>query len=149
MNYDNMTDKEVNKKIAVIMISKKYGGDLVSCDFTEDDGPDPGFDLWIDDGGLAMTPNCPYNTLFALPDYCNNPSDAWSIIAKHQISVINISGTTQWFACCNVTFENICMLADGSDNGISSMDAKHSAYNTNPLKAAMCCFLMMQEKSNA
>jgi hypothetical protein len=75
----------------------------------------------------------------------NNPADMWPIAFENNISVINIKNTTQWFACGDVEFENICMSPDGSDNGISHMTSKYESYCANPLRAAAIVFLKMQE----
>lgn len=53
-------------------------------------------------------------------DYCNNPADAWPIIVENEISIVSDS---EWIARYG------------------------SFYSTskNPLRAAMICYLMMQE----
>lgn len=78
-------------------------------------------------------------------DPCNNPNDAWPIIGGCGISTISLEGTMAWFACSDVKFETVCMSPDGSDNGVSCMDAKNESYHTNPLRAAMIVFLMMKD----
>lgn len=83
------------------------------------------------------------SALIANKDYCNSPAAMWPIIFSKNISVINIKNTTQWFACTDVEFENICMSPDGSDSGISSMSANHNHYCTKPLRAAAIVFLEM------
>ena len=68
-------------------------------------------------------------------DPCNNPSDAWPIIASSRISIeFDGDGSTEpqsvW---CNVTnFQRTC--------GIK--------YQKNPLRAAMIVYLMMKESEN-
>lgn len=61
-------------------------------------------------------------------DYCNNPADAWLIIANNFISVIPSIHRDIWFA-------------DGQD--------VDTTFHANPLRAAMIVFLMMQDKANA
>lgn len=58
------------------------------------------------------------------------------------ISVINLGGTTQWFACTDVSFETVCMSPSGNDNGVSCMDCSNSQYSTSPLRA-ICEVLVM------
>lgn len=60
-----------------------------------------------------------------LPDYCNNPSDAWPIIVENGIS----------------------LEADAVDGGVwrASFGLLFRAYHKNPLRAAMIVYLMMQE----
>jgi hypothetical protein len=73
----------------------------------------------------------------------NSWADMGPIIFSKNISIINIKNTTQWFACADVEFENICMSPDGNDSGISSMSTNHASYCTKPLRAAAIVFLMM------
>lgn len=63
-------------------------------------------------------------------DPCNNPADAWLIIVG---SKINIRFGAEGMAC----------EAQFMQYGHESVDH----YHTNPLRAAMIVFLMMQEKS--
>ena len=75
----------------------------------------------------------------------NNPADMWPIMLEHGVSVINLKNTTQWIACVDAEFNNICMSPDGNDNGISAFYAKHECYHTNPLRAAAIVYLKMME----
>lgn len=63
-----------------------------------------------------------------IPDYCNNPADAWPIILDNSISVIQHEEYQgqPWFAC----------------------KGRINATNINPLRAAMIVFLMMKEAGN-
>jgi hypothetical protein len=65
-------------------------------------------------------------------DPCNNPSDAWPIIVDNSISLNSPdeAGTDGWEA--SVLFYNNRYI-----------DKEY--INTNPLRAAMVCYLMMQE----
>lgn len=57
-----------------------------------------------------------------IADYCNNPSDAWPIICEFNLEL-------EWsMAGANFFHGDI-----------------ESGWNKNPLRAAMICFLMMQE----
>ncbi|EPS8141217.1 phage protein NinX family protein [Escherichia coli] len=69
-----------------------------------------------------------FEPLNPLPDYCNNPSDAWPIIVDNKISLTCHQSRGEWSAVFNT--ENICFHAN------------------NPLRAAMIVFLMMQENQN-
>lgn len=66
------------------------------------------------------------------------------IMVSRHISLVNIGGTTQWFACNDVSFETICMSPDGTDNGVSCFFARHEAYSTSPLRAICECILMIE-----
>lgn len=63
-------------------------------------------------------------------DYCNNPADAWPIITENMIALNPLKlfvGGHRWFA----------------SKGDSDLSEKVS--DENPLRAAMICYLMMQE----
>ena len=65
--------------------------------------------------------------MIEVPDYCNNPSDAWTIIVANRINVYASEGPDfmPWMAGCGG------MVAS----------------NRNPIRAAMIVFLMMQEQA--
>jgi len=61
-------------------------------------------------------------------NYCNNPADAWPIIFSHRIGVAPAAVGDKWAAhYCNWDIAIV---------------------DTNPLRAAMIVFLMMQESAN-
>lgn len=57
-----------------------------------------------------------------IPDYCNNPADAWTIILQNKISIVALEG--EW--------------------GARAYDCIDRVIDVNPLRAAMIVFLMMQ-----
>ncbi|EIZ8938071.1 DUF2591 family protein [Salmonella enterica] len=66
-------------------------------------------------------------------DPCNNPADAWPIITRSLIALRPVEkyvGGHRWFAS----------KGDGED------EMRHA--DDNPLRAAMCLFLMMKESAN-
>ena len=67
-------------------------------------------------------------------DYCNNPVDAWPIILKNCISLV-------WD----------CAEDASSDwwNAFDQFDDCRVQYQSNPLRAAMIVFLMMQDAKHA
>lgn len=70
---------------------------------------------------------------FELFNPCNDPSDAWPIILKHEISLIDPTSAGldgEW-------------TASKFYPSISKDDVEHD--NENPLRAAMIVYLMMQE----
>jgi hypothetical protein len=134
MNYEQMSDFEINKAVG-----KLVGLRVGNISNKEDCFVGHTTPLVIQ----GATCGCVTNWF----NPCNNPSDAWPIILDNSISVINISGTTQWFAANGVSFENICLRADGGDDGICCMDSKLESYSTNPLRAAMIVFLMISNSS--
>lgn len=62
-----------------------------------------------------------------IPDYCNNPSDAWPIIVENKIGVTFLKA------------ETCVVLANNGD---------FYARSRNPLRAAMICFLKMKDAEN-
>ncbi|MCC2615982.1 DUF2591 domain-containing protein [Aestuariibacter halophilus] len=65
---------------------------------------------------------------FKTPCYCNNPSDAWPIIVENKISIWSQGSNSKlWCAFWH------------SEEGLRHV-------STNPLRAAMIVYLMMQEK---
>ncbi|HEE9906990.1 TPA: DUF2591 family protein [Citrobacter freundii] len=65
------------------------------------------------------------------PDYCNNPADAWPIIVERKINI-------EWHEWKN---------SEWMPYALNNATTK-SCYGTNPLRAAMIVFLMMQESAN-
>lgn len=66
-----------------------------------------------------------------IPDYCNNPADAWPIITEAKISLLSVD----------------CI--DGSSSWLAKSKACPSRGDSNPLRAAMIVFLMMQDAKHA
>lgn len=69
---------------------------------------------------------------FKAKDYCNNPDDAWPIIVKYEIDVIQNNGQD-----CPLATNSAVMMFRGDDVFICQHE--------NPLRAAMIVFLMMNE----
>lgn len=69
-------------------------------------------------------------------DPCNNPADAWPIIAGNEISLISRCANGEWKAQLHLGKDDI-------------FDSYASCWDINPLKAAMIVFLMMQESKSA
>lgn len=69
---------------------------------------------------------------FKAKDYCNNPDDAWPIIVKYEIDVIQNNGQD-----CPLATNSAAMMFRGDDVFICQHE--------NPLRAAMIVFLMMNE----
>ncbi|STQ10412.1 Protein of uncharacterised function (DUF2591) [Enterobacter cloacae] len=88
--------------------------------------------------GFLIT-GCKVKNTVKLPDYCNNPADAWPIIVDNEIS-LNSYGSA-WEA----SFEHDAPIgAFGTDETVTS-----GYEHRNPLRAAMIAFLMKQEQANA
>lgn len=69
-------------------------------------------------------------------DYCNNPSDAWSIILENKISLLEDGG--EWEA-------SIDYPCDIGAYGTTEICSKVYE-DKNPLRCAMIVYLMMQEQ---
>nr|WP_318375396.1 phage protein NinX family protein [Enterobacter sp.] len=65
-------------------------------------------------------------------DPCKHPAEAWPIIVENKINI-------EWHEWKNGVFRPYAL----------SNETMKSCYDTNPLRAAMIVFLMMQEKPDA
>lgn len=117
MNYESMSDFEINKAVA-----NKLGLFVVAV---AQDG------IIVNGKSLSI-------------DYCNNPSDAWPIIIENNIGVYAKSDSDYEIGMCNFTG---CWCANGinSVDGEFGMAVDVFEFvDENPLRAAMIVFLMMQ-----
>mgnify|MGYP003652642523 CR=1 FL=1 len=122
MNYEEMSDFEINKTVA-----HKVYSDLNGRDYTEHL-----VEKFFDEEGEICIFYCGGQPL----DYCNNPSDAWSIIFDNKISLI-------------FDWEKIGLYtATGTHSVMRKLGerkTKKEVTHENPLRAAMIVFLMMNE----
>lgn len=70
-------------------------------------------------------------------DYCNNPADAWPIMAENKISVMWMTTEKEWCAWANGDLEEGCW------EWSYCPDEYHN--DDNPLRAAMLVYLQLQE----
>ncbi|UIW10239.1 protein of unknown function DUF2591 [Flyfo siphovirus Tbat1_6] len=72
-------------------------------------------------------------------DFCNNPADAWPIIVDNKISIVSLDN--KWIAA------PVDTVIDGitGDSDVCFYASSDSVFDTNPLRAAMIVFLVMQE----
>ncbi|MGP2833579.1 phage protein NinX family protein [Serratia nevei] len=63
-----------------------------------------------------------------IPDYCNNPSDAWPIIVENKINI-------EWHEWKGGEFKPYAL----------NNETMKSSYDDKPLRAAMIVFLMMKD----
>lgn len=113
MNYEEMSDFEINLKVANIVkdewinVSRKSGSE--TC-------------LHIIDSNGAIG-----HTKQSYIDYCNSPSDAWSIIVENKISIQSQgSNSNLWCAFWH-------------------SEPEFNYVSPKPLRAAMICFLKMKD----
>lgn len=120
MNYENMSDFEINKAVSMVVDF----GDLV-C-FVNDERE--AVYICEVDGAYSMNPVGGF-------DPCNNPADAWTIILENKISIMN--SDEAWEA-------SIDFNGDLNKHGTDEVLTKHIE-DENPLRAAMIVFLMMNK----
>ncbi|EFA2548329.1 DUF2591 domain-containing protein [Escherichia coli] len=121
MDYSQLSDFEINKRVAEIVI---YGDWFLE---PTDENPSWFFNLGVEGKNTVK-----------LPDYCNNPADAWPIISDNRISLMYDKSTeegneAQW-----------CLASSPCDQHIVDY-----ASESKLLRAAMIVFLMMQDANNA
>ena len=115
MDCEKLSDFEVNKmvadKLGIYWHSKPEQNKTLS---------------WIYSDNYCDC-NTKIDSAVDLPDYCNNPADAWPIIVGNKISI---------------EFRALKRLEPMAKRFGSNTD---SVVNENPLRAAMIVFLMMNE----
>ena len=119
MDYSKLSDFEINKHVADIAMNGTW--------HVKPSHPDNDTGGWLYGSNGIQT--------YDLPDYCNNPEDAWPIIAENRITVMIDDTTNDWSAA---VVQDFC----------DSSAFKFSNCHKNPLRAAMVTFLMMHEAAN-
>jgi len=120
MDYSTMSDQEINKAVAEIAINGDW--------FLEPTDESPS---WFVNLGVQG------KYTVKLPDYCNNPADAWPIISANRIT-IEYDAEHQ----CDVPVEWV--TAYGID-GLKVHLVAHQPCDK-ALRSAMIVFLMMQDQ---
>ncbi|MCL8077211.1 phage protein NinX family protein [Enterobacter hormaechei] len=133
MDYSQLSDFEINKCVSVA------AGLNVNMSFDVDEAYARG-PVWTAPSGnfyagIKSSKGNPF-------DPCNNPADAWPIISGHKLSIINADD--EW----------LCVPEDTAVDGITGDDVQmiysgDGHIHTNPLRAAMIVFLMMQDNNHA
>ena len=114
MDYSKLSNFEINKRVADIAVNGTW--------HVKPSHPDNDTGGWLYGSNGIQT--------YELPDYCNNPADAWPIIAENHIGIAPYPNEA---------------YAWSSRHGMAS---DLSAEDKNPLRAAMTVFLMMQDSAN-
>lgn len=123
MDYSQLSDFEINKRVADIVMNGTW--------HVRPSHPDNTTGGWLYGSNGIQT--------YDLPDYCNSPESAWPIIVGNDIS-LNSYGSA-WEA----SFEHDAPIgAFGTDETVTS-----GYEHRNPLRAAMIAFMMKQEQANA
>ena len=119
MNYEEMSDFEVNMRVACSI-------DGVSVN--ENGNPEYAIDCFLlSDNGISVKWLRCGNDEFEFFNPCNNPSDAWPIIERNGIGMYK---TPDGWTC---------------GTSISYGNFENETTDANPLRAAMIVFLMMQD----
>lgn len=125
-DYAAMSDFEINKRVADIAMNGTW--------HVKPSHPDNDTGGWLYGSNGIQT--------YELPDYCNNPADAWPIITATGISLIKCTvDSVCWSA------EIITDIDDVTDN-LFQCQSSFDYQDTNPLRCAMIVFLMMKESEN-
>lgn len=111
-NYECMSDFEINKRVFKAIVGAKPLGYPHNADGRSVGNEENGNYRWY--------------------DYCNNPADAWPIIVKYEVDVIQNNGQD-----CPLATNSAVMMFRGDDVFICQHE--------NPLRAAMIVFLKMNE----
>lgn len=123
-DYSKLSDFEINSAVHNALMKEPYKIEFLGNDRIR----------WVRGSTNVTTEKVEYSKK-SLKDYCNNPADAWQIISDSRISIYfdktipeHDGEFKQW--CC----------------AISPCQNYQAQYQSNPLRAAMIVFLMMQEK---
>lgn len=122
MDYSKLSDFEINAAVFEVL----HGG---APDYKEGDGGAMVLISYEGDvvGGDAVEVEVERGVF----NPCNNPADAWPIIVERKINI-------EWHEWKN---------SEWMPYALNNATTK-SCYGTNPLRAAMIVFLMMQESAN-
>ena len=121
-DYASMSDFEINKSVADIAMNGVW--------HVKPSHPDNDTGGWLYGSNGIQT--------YELPDYCNNPADAWPIIIGQKLSLINADD--EWL--CVPDYATVDGVA-GED--IQKIYFSYGYVDANPLRCAMIVFLMMKE----
>lgn len=127
-DYASMSDFEINNAVHNALLDKPYeltfhGGGKITWE-DKDSG------RVIETGIVGYTKN-------GLHDYCNNPADAWPIIAENKISTMWMTAEKEWCAWSGGDLEEGCWEWGNIPD--------YYFCGESPLRAAMIVFLMMKE----
>ena len=114
-DYASMSDFEINKRVADIAMNGTW--------HVRPSHPDNDTGGWLYGSNGIQT--------HELPDYCNNPADAWPIITENRIGIIPAPDAGKWKSAHREV---------GKDD-----TPYHFTQSDNALRAAMIVFLMMKK----
>lgn len=121
MDYSKMSDFEINQKVGDMALNGRW-----ACKPGSAGNETNNWQYGSGDPSLSLS---------SLPDYCNNPADAWPIIVENNISLILDNPSSP-------------MATSNCVGWYSDEEPPFHASNQNPLRAAMIVFLIMQGSAN-
>ncbi|WP_371357025.1 phage protein NinX family protein [Salmonella enterica] len=124
MDYSQLSDFEINKRVAEV-IYKDRDGLFVARNLPSREEVTIVAEINSEDICIAAA------------DYCNNPADAWPIITGNHISLMHDESLGKW--CAGKPY-----WVDGCEWQLDI-----DVTDENPLRAAMIFFLMMQDAKHA
>ncbi len=131
MDYSKLCDQEIN---ALVMDAISDGNQAHRI------GDGSAIELLHQINTVEFGEHVEREEVYAKFDPCNNPADAWPIIAENKISIMWMTEEKQWCAWANGELEEGCWEWKYCPDDYSQDD--------NPLRAAMTVFLMMQGSAN-
>ncbi|EDR2652711.1 DUF2591 domain-containing protein [Salmonella enterica subsp. enterica] len=136
MDYSQLSDFEINRRVCEAL-------DMEEHFFIPDDEADFDSELPTDERGpIWQTQKMDINGFRSSNgncfNPCNNPEYAWPIITENKISIMFDSTDTRYEG----EYHEWC-------DAISSCQKFGIQHQSNPLRAAMIVFLMMQDANNA
>ncbi|WP_075272427.1 phage protein NinX family protein [Yersinia pseudotuberculosis] len=117
-DYSAMSDFEINKAVADIAMNGTW--------HLEPSHPNNTTGGWLYGSNGIQT--------YPMPDYCNNPADAWPIIFRERITLTPKVMGYEWDAISPVILND---------------DIEHLHTDKNPIRAVMIVFLMMKERGSS
>lgn len=127
MDYSQLSDFEINKRIAIALnIDMHFFIPESENSFDLEILPSEMGPIWQTSADMVLQYSPSNGNCF---NPCNNPADAWPIITANRIAIIPAMNADKW-------------AANHGDWDVFSTDAK-------PLRAAMIVFLMMQDAKHA
>ncbi|CAM8499387.1 phage protein NinX family protein [Enterobacter asburiae] len=128
MDYSQLSDFEINKRVAEIV----YSIEVVADDFYAKDVPF----AYHKDGQVFIFIDEPLSGDWRSYNPCNNPADAWPIIVDNKIKIEpmrRVRNYNEWY-----------------EEWDASVNSPHFCEShKNPLRAAMIVFLLSQDDKHA
>ena len=139
-DYSKMSDFEINKRVAIALnIDMHFYMPESEDSFQSDFPPTELGPVWQTSAGFVWEFTVSNGNTF---NPCNNPAAAWPIIINNKISIVSLDN--KWIAA------PVDTVIDGitGDSEVCFYASSDAVFDSNPLRAAMIVFLMMQDARN-